>query len=403
MKLKGLSMAILAGAISAQATAGTVTSDGSDIILKTKGGFEVKTADKKASFRVGGRIQWDYNNAVLDPDVDGADDRTEESQFDVRRARIYTKGHYGNWAYKAQFNIRNEGSGGDVEDLYLRYTGWGKAAQVTLGRAKAPFGLEELTSSKDISILERSAITELFVPGRQNGIQFHGKSNIFTYGVGVYEAGDDDNTPDNTDGDETEAKNIAVVGRLTAAPINEKGSVLHLGVGFQNAGGDDRSNGGTDGDDGDSVANFALEDAYNLEFGWVAGPFHLQAEYFDGTLAQFGGTNEIDGDTDVDGYYVQAGWILTGESRPYKDGKFKIVKPSTDQGAWEVVARLEDGSGDFGDIELGATDASAYTLGLNYYTGNIRIGANYTMGERDEEGSNDDEGEEFRVRFQYVY
>ena len=424
MKLKGLSMAILAGAFAAQATAGTVTSDGADIILKTKGGFEVKRADKKASFRIGGRIQWDYNNATFDPDVAGADDRTEESQFDVRRARIYTKGHYGNWAYKAQFNLDDEGSsGGDIEDLYIRYTGWGKAAQVTIGRAKAPFGLEELTSSKDISILERSAITELFVPGRQDGIQFHGKNGIFTYGIGAYEAGDDNGscssstvlttapganagdpattvastaTSCDTRGSDTTAKNIAVAGRLTAAPINEEGSVLHLGVGFQNVGGDERSNGG-------NVANFGLEDAYNLEFGWVAGPFHLQAEYFDGTLAQFGGTNTIDGDDDVDGYYVQAGFILTGESRPYKDGKFKIVKPSTDQGAWEVVARLEDGSGDFGDIELGTTEASAYTLGLNYYTGNVRIGANYTMGERDEDGSNDDEGEEFRVRFQYVY
>lgn len=389
MKLKLLSVAV-AGLFAAQANAGTVTSDGADIVIKTKGGFELKTVDKKASFRLGGRIQWDYNNAELDPAA--GDSRTEESQFDVRRARIYAKGHYGDWAYKAQFNLDDEGSsGGDIEDLYIRYTGWGKAANVTIGRAKAPFGLEALTSSKDISVLERSAMTELFAPGRQDGIQLHGKNGMFTYGIGAFEAGDDNNNAGNTSGSDTSAKNIAVVGRLTATPINEKGNVLHLGLGFQNTGGAERLNGG-------GAEKFGLEDAFNVEVAGVAGPFHYQAEYFDGTLA-FGDT--IDGSDDVDGYYLQLGWILTGESRPYKDGKFKIVKPSTDQGAWEIVARYEDGDGAWGDIELGDTEASSYTLGVNYYAkSNIRIGANYTMGEDD---LDDDEGEEFRVRFQYVY
>lgn len=386
MKKNILALAIASVAVGANA--GTVTSDGDDVIVNTKGGFSVKTADKKRSFNIGGRIQWDYNNAEIEP-ASGAS-RTEESQFDVRRARVFLKGHVDNWAYKAQWNLDDEGSsGGDIEDLYIRYTGWGKQANLTIGRAKAPFGLEELTSSKDISVLERSAITELFVPGRQDGIQLHGKGANWTYGFGLYEAGDDDSI--NTDGQDTTARNVAWVGRFTTAPINEDGNVLHLGIGFQSASGAMRTGPG-------SIENFSMEDAYNLEIGGVNGSFHYQAEFFDGTLA-FGDT--IGSEQDVDGFYLQAGWIWTGESRPYKDGKFKIVKPSSDAGAWEAVFRYEDGSGDYGDIELGDNDGSAYTFGVNYYANsNIRIGANYTVGESD---LNNDEGNEFRVRFQYVY
>ena len=42
----GIAASALALAVSAQAVAGTVTTDGADIVLKTKGGLEVATADK---------------------------------------------------------------------------------------------------------------------------------------------------------------------------------------------------------------------------------------------------------------------------------------------------------------------------------------------------------------------
>jgi phosphate-selective porin OprO/OprP len=393
MKRKVLSL-MIAGLAATQTQAGTVTSSGDDVIIKTNGGFSLQTADKSKSFGVGGRIQWDYNYAEIDPE-NGAE-RNEENQFDVRRARVYLKGHVGDWAYKAQWNLDDEDgeAGGSIEDLYLRYTGFGKQANVTIGRTNAPFGLELLTSSKDISMLERTAATELFVPGRQDGVQVHGKGNNWTYGLGVYEAGDDSNLKDNGDintaGDETSARNLAVVGRFTYAPINEKGNVLHLGAGFQSAGGSDRLNNSR------GVKNFVMEDAYNLEIAGVIDAFHYQAEFFDGTLGL------DDGGNDVDAYYVQFGYILTGESRPYKDGKFKIVTPSDKTGAWELVARYEDGDGNFGDYELPSlVNAESIGVGINYYANNnIRIGANYTVAESNESG---DEGNEFRVRFQYVY
>ncbi|NNC54306.1 MAG: ATPase, partial [Pseudomonadales bacterium] len=139
---------------------GTVSSDGADLVLQTKGGLKLGTADKKYSVQLGGRIQYDYNHAELN----GV---TGEDQFDTRRARLYVKGKIQDWSFKSQFNVNGSG----VEDLYVRYTGFGKQAMVTAGRNKMPFGLEEMTSSKDISMLERSALTEAYAVGKKDGVQ----------------------------------------------------------------------------------------------------------------------------------------------------------------------------------------------------------------------------------------
>ncbi|MGS2723825.1 OprO/OprP family phosphate-selective porin [Porticoccus sp. GXU_MW_L64] len=365
--MKKTILALAIASISVGANAGTVTSDGGDVIVATKGGFSVKTADKKNAFNIGGRIQWDYNNAEAD-----SDSEPDENNLSVRRARIFLKGTVDkNWDYKAQFNI-GESEAGDVEDLYIRYKGWGKAANLTVGRQKEPFGLEEQTSSKDISILERSALTEQHAFGRNTGVQLHGKGKNWTYGVGLFE--------NETADDDRGAEDLALTGRFTYAPINDKGNVFHLGLAFS-----ERS--GTQG-----VSGNAAESAMAYEIAGVNGAFHYQGEYFD--------TDQVDGDS-LDGYYVQAGWVFTGESRPYKDGKFKIIKPSTDAGAWEAVVRYEAGDGNFSDIELGRTDGSQLALGLNYYPNSaIRIGASLMTGEDDVTG---EDGDEFRVRLQYVY
>jgi len=127
----------------------------------------------------------------------------------------------------------------------------------------------------------------------------------------------------------------------------------------------------------------------------ASGPFHAQAEYFDSE----------EGQVDVDGYYVQLGWIITGESRPYKAGAFKRVKPASPKGAWEVVARFEDGDGKYSDVGLatttgGKTDGKQTTLGVNYYANkNVRLGMSYMDGEE----ANGASGDEVRARLQYAF
>jgi len=348
---KTLAVASLAATSLAQA--GSVSSDGADLVLKTKGGLSLATADKQYAVQLGGRLQYDYNHAELN----GV---TDEDQFDTRRARLYVKGTIQDWSFKSQFNV--DGSG--VEDLYVRYNGFGKQAMITAGRNKMPFGLEEMTSSKDISMLERSALTEAYAVGKKDGVQLHGEIGHFTYGIGAFDAGE------KSTGNDRERLGGAV--RLTYLPVKTDDSLVHIGGAYKDIEG------------GTSV--------YALEAAAVFGALHGQVEFFDAD-------NGIAADTD--GYYVQVGYVITGEQRPYKGGKFKKIKPTGENGALEVVARYEDGEGDFGDIELGATDATAWGLGVNWYVTNaVRLGLNYTDGESE---VSTDEGKEYRARVQIAF
>jgi phosphate-selective porin OprO/OprP len=327
--------------------AGVVTTDGDDVVVNIKGPIEIKTSDGHYSAKLGGRLQWDYNYAELNGVAD-------EDDFSIRRARLYLSGKVNDWSYKVQFNVGN-GNGGTHEDLYIRYNGWGKQAVVTIGNQNEPFGLERLESSKDISYLERSAVTDAYVPGRQEGILFSGQRGDITYALGVFE---DDGANDGT----------AVTGRVTYAPIKSVDQVLHFGLAHSNRNEDMEITG--------------------LEVAYAKGPYHIQSEF-------------ISSEKNIvsrEGLYVQAGWIITGETRPYKNGVFKRVKPGNSSGAWELVVRYEDGDGAYSDEELGSTDATSYGIGVNYYLNNfIRIGATFTDAK---DNITDDNGSEFRTRLQ---
>lgn len=326
-----------------------------EVKVSTKGGLKVTSGDYE--FKFGGRIMYDYNRSEKNGVVD-------EDDFDLRRGRVFASGKISkNWKFKTQFNTNGNG----VEDLYLRYTGWGKGANVTIGNQKMPFGLEELTSSKDISVLERSAITERYAVGRAEGVQLHGKGGNQTYAIGFF-----------TDDGKDSEKGFAA--RYTIAPMKTDSSVLHFGV---------------------ALKDIDQSSAFGLEAAATSGPFHIQAEYVDGEEANVNDPETLEDETSLDGYYIQAGYIFTGETRPYKDGKFKRVKPSGKGGAWEAVVRYEDGNGSHSDIELGDTDASAFTVGLNWYAHkNVRLGINYTDGE---DNLDNDDGNEFRIRFQLTF
>ncbi len=311
----------------------------------------VKLSDpsKQYTLEIGGRLHLDYNYAKLN-------DRVDEDDFTIRRARIDFKGKLKNWAYKTQFNLGN-GQTGDPEDVYLRYQGWGQQLQLTIGNQKEPFGLEFTESSNNIVFAERSAITEEFVPGRSLGVQLSGQQDRFTYALGVFE-------------DKSDDSGTGVTGRITYTPVHTDQQVLHLGLAY-NRKGSERSVSG-------------------VELAYGNGPFHAQAEFMGSDTP----------DQNRSGGYLQAGWIITGEPRKYSRGAFRGVEPKGPSGAWEIVLRLEEGEGNFADTELGKVDASSFGLAVNYYHNTRwRVISKYAYASSN---VNDDYGSEFRVRFQYV-
>jgi phosphate-selective porin OprO/OprP len=368
-----------AGLISSQAIAGNVITEGEDIVIKTKGGFEATTASKDFRFRIGGRVQIQADAFNDSMNLINGDGDTGTDLF-FRRARIYIEGDiYSDWAYKLQFNLVDSGSGGGTaEDLYIRWKRY-QFANITVGKQKEPFSLEELTSSKYVTSIERSPINDFFAEGRSLGISVHGANNFWGYGFGIF-----DNRDQFSD---SGAQKWAYTGRAFISPINTDTTLIHVGLGAtqRNASDnpDDAFDGGgvtqgiRSGDDVQvSIDPIESQSIVALELAGKLGPFHGSGEYHRRE------TNAADNgeDASADGYYVQAGWIITGESRPYKMGVWDKIKPNNKSlGAWEVFIKQAGVSLDDSGIDADNRNTGSFTtLGVNWYPNEIlRLSANY--------------------------
>lgn len=402
MKKQLLSFAI-ATAVSAfassQAIAGTVTSDGADIVVKTKGGFEAATTDGNYSFKLGGRMQADYNaydgviNAV--PGEDGSD-------FFFRRARLEIKGHAQDWGYEMSYNLTNSGS---IDQLHATYMGLGKMALLTVGQQKEDFGMDDTGSSKWSTGIERAMPANAFDTAHSLGIKLHGANDLLTYSLGTYKSGiDSDNDLD-----------TALTGRLVVRPYLEGSNLVHLGVGATDRRGvaaDYNSRlGARGGEDGAGVGRVRARvpgdtgdrQDYNLEAAANFGSAHVMAEYFSG---------EIDADTtnatiEADGYYLQVGYILTGESRSYKTdiAAFDAVKPASAGGAWEIFARFDSlDVGNAAPISVTGEQADSLTLGVNWYLNSmVKLSANYVAVDTDKAIGGESDGNALLARLQVVF
>lgn len=395
--------AILALGSVAAASAGSVNSDGSDIKIKTKGGFEAKTKDGKYSMAIGGRIQLDYNH--YDGVINEVEDETGSDIF-FRRARIQIDGKAKDWSYKVSYNLTDTGS---IDALFVSYEGWGKLTEVTFGQQKEYFGLEDSGSSKWITAIERSLPANAFSVGKNVGIRLHGANDLITYSVGAFK--------ENVDADDN-SLDYALTGRLVVRPLNTKNAVVHLGAGFSLRDGEFDALGARLGVRGGEAGTANQVEAqydegvadesqlWNMEAAVLFGPWHVMAEYFAAKLSAV----EDGPDIEATGYYLQAGWIVTGERRAYKtsSGALDKVSPNKGGGAWEVFARYDDldvtdsEASPLIDIDGGA--GNTVTLGVNWYaTSNVKAALNVIHAQTDNTIGGEDGGDAVALRLQYVF
>ncbi|MBV1876031.1 MAG: porin [Pseudomonadales bacterium] len=349
--------------------------DKPEIVIKTTGGLKIYTADKAFSFKLGGRVQWDFD--VYDGALTADNDR--RSGGDLRRARIELGGtFYTDWRYVFTVNLGQANSSGktNFSSVGISYHGWDWGS-VFVGRTKEPFGLEELTSSKSITSIERAYWVEATdVDSQPNyGIRVDGFSD---FGLGWSAA---INNPSGGPKDDSGQENFAFTGRLFYAPIAEPGHTLHFGAAFTDRGIDDpvELNGfkldiAEHGGKLDSRKLLLDEDRqWQLEAVMIRGQVSLQGEYFHRHLG--GAAGGPDGD--VDGYYIQLAYTLTGESRGYKNkvGYIDSIKPGAG-GAWEVVLKYD--YIEFDQDGFDTEEVSGVLIGTNYYPNrNMKIMLNY--------------------------
>jgi phosphate-selective porin OprO/OprP len=320
-----------------------------------------------------------------------SDRRVLEDGFVLRRASLGLDGTLGDaWSFEIAYDFAD---GGAFKDAYLRYTAGG-AGEWTVGQFKVPFGLEELSSSNDIAMIERALPGAAFAPSRRMGIAYaaHGRR----HGVSAMAFGA---TLDGEGGH-------GVAARATYAPVASDATVLHFGaaalterpdgpVGYnprpESAATDARL---VDTGRLEGVQRIAQ---LGLEAAWKSGPLSVQTEWMHARL------NRADGlpDAGLHGWYAMAGWVLTGESRGYRAGAFKDVRPARRGGAWELTARYSRIDLDDADVR-GGVQRNA-TVGLNWYANaHVRVMLNYIQARSERRGASDDPAI-YLVRTQVVF
>lgn len=367
-----------------------------------KEGLNLATEDGNFKLKIGGRLQTDWFWSSEDKDIK-SNIGEQEDGVEFRRARLYFSGLiYDNVEYKLQLDF--EGGDADFKDAYLGLTDF-PLGKLRMGHFKEPFSLDELTSSKYITFLER-ALPNAFAPGRNTGLMLQNVAadERMTTAIGVFRDTDNYGEDSGDDG------GYNITGRITALPIYEdKGaSLLHIGAAYSYRNPDDSLS-----YDASPEAHLASDfidtgsfvsdqvDLVGLEAAWVNGPLSLQGEYITADADRINSS-----DVGFDGYYVQASYFLTGEHRSYKtsEAAFSRIKPKKNYsygsgcGAWEIKARYSEL--DLKDANITGGELNNITAGLNWYLNpNTKIMWDYVHADKDNVGQAD----MFMMRLQFDF
>ena len=329
--------------------------------------FILPASAEAQEFRIRGRLHMDAFYGIT-----AADDFS--NGFNNRRARMGMAGTITDgWDGQIEFDFADGGI--DPKDIRLRRT-FDNGGRLWIGQYKVPQGLNQLTSSNEITFIERSSINNTVADSRRIGIAydyFNGplgfKTMIFGRALGQRGALVDDMP-------------LGVALRGVFAP-EIGGGILHIGasavyedlmdnntVRFRDRPEARDSKGGSIRLIDAAVDNAESTFKAGLELLFIGGPFSIEAEYLQATVSRTEGDNPT-----FNGFNIQSSYVLTGESRSYSNGLAGTVSPGGDAGAWEVALRYS--FMDLNDAGFTGGEQRNITLGLNHYiTSRLRFMSN---------------------------
>lgn len=293
----------------------------------------------------------------------------------LRTFQMLTEGTVGIWLtnqYLVELGLISD-------EFYLNKAFWRiidvpHFGDLTVGYFTVPQTLENIMAFGSLTLMEPSAGTAAFSPGKRAGLEWHRTFNDqrVAASAGIFSVGQD---PSINFGNSSQALAEPVF-RVSGLPWTARDRWMHLGISQafifpQDAEVEFRArpesrmapflvNTGTI--DADQAGTTGLEAA------WGLGPLLVQSEYFnsvvwtDGTAAVFHGA------------YVMAGWMLTGEPRPYNrnlgvptrvEPHHPLWGPNSGWGAWEAAGRLS-----VVDLTSASIDGGQMHIlmgGLNWY------------------------------------
>lgn len=384
-------------------------------------GLEFESHDGDFRFKMGGRIQVDSQVNFNQPGIPPQANLSNGVGF--RRLRLYTEGlMWRDYEYRFEYDwARNGGGINGVTDAYLKYIHF-KPFAITIGQLNEGKSLDSVLSANYLTFVERSLPNNAFIEAGPNskyqvGIMAESfdklwsmpwvlRGGLTTESIGAPAPGSSAYNQFNGDTNRNGISgNVSyqLVGRATLAPLRtEDGSVLHTGAWGSrrsvnnnfNPDGTLRTGGwqflsapDTDIDRTPFVNTGNLTTGlrgapnsrqaneiymFGAELAGAYGPLHGQAEYMQ---AQVSGPGYDSGDV-LQGFYLQGGWFLTGETRPYDDKKgtwnrlipyqnFATGSDGWGWGAWELAYRYD--MVDLTTPHINGGSSSIGTLGLNWY------------------------------------
>jgi len=378
------------------------------VVKEKDGSFTLESANGRNSIGLTGRMHLDYRNSDTE-DVGVTSDRDTASladQFELRRARIGVKGIIAkDFKYEVVSNLPGTAT---VDVAFLDFAKYSQV-QLRVGKFKQPFGLEELISSNNMTMMERSYLDQT-VPGKKLGFQVMGAPTTgLTYAASVFQQNDSERDI-SSDGKSSAAARATI---NFAELMGDKEMVMHLGLSgvesnysvrsAQSSQSDKVYSGGSNNTQTATISAFrsagrglsnifrgqvygvpcttseiacasefttsVKQQAVGLEGILSSGPFKLMAEYSQGDYRGRGtytaSGNEVKYDTKT--YYLEAGYFITGEkyADSYKGGVFSSFKPKKefnldkgDLGAIELAFRAE--AFDVDDTTLSAAGAGRF-------------------------------------------
>lgn len=360
-----------------QGESGKMTTDEGILIFQSK--------DGSFKYQLDARIYLDA--AMYNEDEDIID---LHSGSEIRRMRFAIKATlWKNWLAEIDFDF--SGNEVDIKDAYIAFAGV-KNTMFKIGQFRSPFSLEELTTSRYISFIERG-LPNAFPPGRLLGFAIYKWGRNWQAAAGIFnqEAGDiDEEEGENSD------EGYAFVGRATYAPLLKGTNVFHVGAAYAYKTTDAftekmrfrvydeskiskirfLSTGKVK--DVDHVSMVGLETALQM------GSLHLQGEYMSAAVTRLSDSGKPN--YTLSGGYVFASYFLTGEAMPYyvDQGEFGRIKPKRKGGAVELLARYSWVNLNDLDADIEGGEGKNFTLGLSYYFNpNTKLMLNYTRVDHD--------------------
>lgn len=134
------------------------------------------------SLVVQGRVQLRYTHV----ETDGA---PNEDAFEIARARLTLKGDIFEEGLSYKFQVDFGKGGAALKDFYVDYCVFDKLLCVRPGQFKKPFSRQQITSSGNLELVDRSITDKAFGAGRDIGLMLHDnyeKSPTFEYALGFF-------------------------------------------------------------------------------------------------------------------------------------------------------------------------------------------------------------------------